>query len=113
MELSLHQHKDRLGITVEATRIDAQAALKFKDAVHTAAHGAKDWIILDLSKVDFVDSSGLGAIVSIKKHLGADRRIDLAALGPAVEKVFRLTRMDSVFHIYPTLDAALNDGGGH
>ncbi len=110
MELTLKSQNDRLGITVEANRIDAQAAIKFKDAVHNACNGAQDWVILDLSKVGFVDSSGLGAIVSIKKHLGKNRRIDLASLEPAVEKVFRLTRMDSVFRIYSSLDDAMSDG---
>lgn len=109
MDLTLLNQNDRLGITVEANRIDAQAALKFKDAVHTACNGAHSWVILDLSKVDFVEPSGLGAIVSIKKHLGKDRRIDLASLEPAVEKVFRLTRMDSVFRIYPSLAHAMAD----
>ena len=112
MELSLQPQSDRLGITVNAPRIDAQAAVKFKDAVHTACGNDHSWIILDLTNVDFVDSSGLGAIVSIKKHIGKGRRVDLASLGPAVEKVFRLTRMDSVFRIYPTLDDAMADDAG-
>ena len=42
-------------------------------------------VVLDLARVTFVDSSGLGAIISAMKHLGGDRRIQdaLAALGPA------------------------------
>jgi len=42
------------------------------------------------------------------KQMGRDRRFDLAGLTPAVDKVFRLTRMDTVFNLYPTLDAALD-----
>jgi anti-sigma B factor antagonist len=57
--------------------------------------------------VAFLDSSGLGAVVAVKKLMGPDRRLDLACLTPAVDKVFRLTRMDSVFTIHAALpDAA-------
>mgnify|MGYP000524033456 CR=1 FL=1 len=111
MDLSLSTETNGLSVTVNATRIDAQAALKFKDAIHDAltANDASR-IILNLTQVDFIDSSGLGAIVSIKKNIGAQRQIDLCALNPAVDKVFRLTRMDSIFKIHPDLDSALRVG---
>jgi anti-sigma B factor antagonist len=108
MDLSLSTETNGLSVTVNAARIDAQAALKFKDAIHDAltSHDASR-IILNLAQVNFIDPSGLGAIVSIKKHLRSNHRIDLCALNPAVDKVFRLTRMDSIFSIHPDLDSAL------
>ena len=111
MDLSLSTETNGLSVTVNANRIDAQAALKFKDAIHDAltSHDASR-IILNLTQVDFIDSSGLGAIVSIKKNMGSHRRIDLCTLNPAVDKVFRLTRMDSIFTIHPDLDSALRVG---
>ena len=66
-----------------------------------------DVVALDLSEVHFIDSSGLGAIVAAMKHMGNSRKLALAGLTPTVEKVFRLTRMDSVFSVFPTLDGAL------
>lgn len=99
-------------VTVNEPRIDAAVAIQFKDAMraHTADGPAR--VILDVSQVDFIDSSGLGAIVAAMKQLEAGRRLDLAGLTPAVDKVFRLTRMDSVFSLYPTLDAALMSEAG-
>ena len=64
------------------------------------AAGAPERVILDLSRVEFLDSSGLGAVIAVMKMLGPDRRLELAALGPAVERVVRLTRMDTVFTIH-------------
>ncbi len=52
-------------------RIDAAVAIQFKDAMRAATDGGPDRVILDLSGVDFIDSSGLGAIVAAMKHLGA------------------------------------------
>ena len=42
------------------------------------------------------------------KQLGKERKLDLAGLTPMVDKVFRLTRMDTVFNLYDTLQDALD-----
>jgi len=46
--------------------------------------------------------------VAIMKTLSPDHRLTLAGLTPAVEKVFRLTRMDTVFRIFMTIEEALD-----
>jgi len=93
-------------VTVNANRIDAAMAIQFKDDMRSETETGPGRIILDLSTVDFIDSSGLGSIVAAMKQLGPGRRLDLAGLTPTVEKVFRLTRMDTVFRLFPTLDEA-------
>ncbi|SMO68223.1 STAS domain-containing protein [Ruegeria faecimaris] len=95
-------------ITVQSNRIDAAMAIQFKENMRTETEGGAVRVVLDLSGVEFIDSSGLGAIVAAMKQLGAERRLDLAGLQPFVEKVFRLTRMDTVFKLYPTMDDALS-----
>ncbi len=95
-------------VTVQETRIDAAVALEFKEAVRRLTVDAPSEVILDLTTVTFIDSSGLGAIVATMKHLAPDRRLILAGLTPAVDKVFRLTRMDSVFKMFMTLEDALS-----
>ncbi len=93
-------------VTVNAERIDAAMAIQFKEDMRAETEGGHDRVILDLSSVEFIDSSGLGAIVAAMKQLGGGRQLDLAGLSPMVEKVFRLTRMDTVFKLYATLDEA-------
>lgn len=109
MQLSRTVRRETLVIRVEEARIDAAAALRFKDAMRAAMDGTTARVILDLSSVDFVDSSGLGAIVAAMKRLGPGRKLDLAGLAPDVDKVFRLTRMESVFDIYGSVDAAVDE----
>ena len=87
-------------IAVNETRIDAAVAIDFKEAVRTAAESPGNPVILDLSQVVFLDSSGLGAVVAVMKLLGVDRPLQLSGLTAPVAKVFRLTRMDSVFTIH-------------
>jgi anti-sigma B factor antagonist len=91
-------------ITVNAPRIDAAQAIAFKDAMRSMTAEGGDHVILDLGQVQFIDSSGLGAIVASLKQMGPGRRLDLACLTPDVAKVFRMTRMNSIFAIHATLE---------
>ena len=93
-------------LTVEAARIDAAGAVAFKDAFRERTAEGEGPVILDLGAVEFVDSSGLGAVVAAMKMLAPARRLDLADLRPAVDKLFRLTRMDQIFTILPQAPAS-------
>ena len=106
MELDSKKTGEAQVLTPLAARIDAASAIQFKDAVRAATVDGPPRVVLDLGNVQFVDSSGLGAIVSSMKHLGSGRKMDLAALNPDVDKVFRLTRMDTVFKIYADIETA-------
>lgn len=107
MELSSSKEPQLQIVTVQEQRIDAAVALDFKDGMRKATEGGSETVVLDLHHVCFIDSSGLGAIVAAMKHLAPDRKLVLAGLTPTVEKVFRLTRMDSVFSVFSTIDGAL------
>lgn len=103
MQFSIAQSGAALVIDVLETRLDAAVALAFKDAIRSATSNPGSPVILGLSNVEFMDSSGLGAIVGVMKLLGSERPLELAAPSASVMKVFRLTRMDTVFHIHDQL----------
>lgn len=107
MNLTSTTAGDKRVVTVQDRRIDAAVALSFKDRMRAETENGPDVVVLDLQNVDFVDSSGLGAIVASMKAMGKERTLALVGLTPTVEKVFRLTRMDKVFPLYPSLDDAL------
>lgn len=111
MDISASQTDAGLLVRVNEARIDASVAIEFKEAVRGAADGKSGPVILDLSKVTFLDSSGLGAVVAVMKLLGSDRPLHLAALTSPVAKVFRLTRMDSIFTIHQHLPSELKATG--
>ena len=72
--------------------------IKINELIET---GKKDFIF-NFSQCDFIDSTGLGALVSIyKKCAEKDGSVKLKSLKPDVEKLFKLTRMDKVFEIHP------------
>lgn len=111
MGLSSSTTGDTQVISVHCDRIDAAMAIQFKDDMRAETQTDAPRVVLDLTSVEFIDSSGLGAIVASMKQLGDGRRLDLAGLHPIVEKVFRLTRMDTVFRLFASLDDAIADTG--
>ncbi|WP_376876537.1 STAS domain-containing protein [Albirhodobacter sp. R86504] len=95
-----------LVVHVGEDRLDAAVAIHFKDQMREITAQPAPRVILELSQVAFLDSSGLGAIVAVMKAL-APRKLELAGLTPNVRKVFHLTRMDTVFTIHA---AAIGEG---
>lgn len=100
MQITCENRNGALIARVDEPRIDAAVAIQFKDRMREALVDPPARVILDLSAVGFLDSSGLGAVVAVMKLLGPDRRLELVGLTPTVERVFRLTRMDRVFLIH-------------
>lgn len=101
---------DALVVRVGEDRLDAAIALRFKDRMREVTIQPAARVILDMSQVTFLDSSGLGALVAVMKFLAPTRRLELVGLKPNVEKVLHLTRMDTVFRIHPDIESAVSGG---
>ncbi|MEM9247458.1 MAG: STAS domain-containing protein [Pseudomonadota bacterium] len=110
MDVTIETVGDLKVIQIDSERIDAASAIRFKDTMREATSGWMGRVVLDMHKVDFIDSSGLGAIVSCMKSLESKKRLELASLSPKVVKVFRLTRMDTVFTVHASLEDAKSLG---
>ncbi|HEV7218826.1 MAG: STAS domain-containing protein [Terriglobales bacterium] len=65
-------------------------------------------VILDLTEVPYVDSAGLGSLVSayISCHK-AGRQVVLTGINSRILRLFEITRVESLFLMFPTLDDAL------
>jgi anti-sigma B factor antagonist len=81
-------------------RLDASVAVDFKEKVAELIKSGNELIVLDLSEVNFMDSSGLGAIVSSLKTLGRKGELVISGIQETVMQLFKLTRMDRVFRIF-------------
>lgn len=101
--LIVNETESQLTVTVEEARIDAAIATRFKDRLREIVLRARKPVRLDMRRVDFMDSSGLGAMIAVRKALPESLPLVLDGLTPNVDRVFRLTRMDSVFDIRPAI----------
>lgn len=99
--LIVNEADAELVVTIQDARIDAAIATRFKDRLREIVLRGRKPVRLDMRRVDFMDSSGLGAMIAVRKALPESLPLVLEGLTPNVERVFRLTRMDSVFDIRP------------
>jgi len=112
MNLMAQETGGILVIQALGDRIDAAGAIQFKDRMRELTRAsAAPRVVLDMSRVAFLDSSGLGAVVAVLKLLAPDRKLELSGLTPTVQKVFRLTRMDSIFVIHDAVPDGLRQAG--
>ncbi|HWI41091.1 MAG TPA: STAS domain-containing protein [Verrucomicrobiae bacterium] len=103
MNLKIEQKNDILIIAVKEERLDAHNANDLKgELLHSFDEGKKN-ILVDLQDVRFIDSSGLGALVSgFKNAITHQGSLKLASLQPQVKSMFELTRLHRVFDIFPS-----------
>jgi len=94
-------------LTPVTRRLDASVALRFKEEVLSVIQQGEARLILDFSRVDFIDSSCLGALISLLKATSGKGTLALCALNGNIKNMFTLTRMDRVFTIYPERRDAL------
>lgn len=88
--------------------IDLYNAPEIKDIVNKLIEQKKYSIVINLKEVTYIDSSGIGALISslsnLKKYHGGLKIINVFA---SVKKVFELTKLTSFFEIYDSEDEAV------
>ena len=89
-------------VTVDGPRLDASRAEAFKADLKDLIDGGERRIVLDFGNVQFMDSSGLGAVVGALKYMGSGGTIEIAQPQATIMKVLKLTRMNKVFTIRDT-----------
>ncbi len=65
-------------------------------------------LVVDLSQVSYIDSSGLAVLIEGMQNVAAyGGKFSLAGLQEGVRPIFEIARLDQVFEIFPTVEAAL------
>ncbi len=88
-------------------RLEASSAKDIKEKVDLLSKENRVKLVIDMGGIDFIDSSGLGALVSSLRSvnkLGGD--IKIAALQDQVRAIFELTRLHRIFGIFDDSNAA-------
>lgn len=109
MEFKTSKNGQITHVKMVGKRLDASQVIAFKEGIQSISDAGADHILLDMEAVEFMDSSGLGALVAVLKYLGSDKKFAISGLSPMVEKVFQLTRMDQIFCIYKSAKDAVSD----
>ena len=87
--------------------VDVESAPALRTALGNILATDVPALIVDLSEVGFLDSTGLGALVAARSSVAeSDRRMAVVCESDRIIKLFRITGLDSVFEIYPSTEAA-------
>ncbi len=106
MDFSIDHHAGWSEVRPQGPRIDAATATALKGVFVDLANEQKLRVILDLSAIDFIDSSGLGALINVHKTVESRGRLVLSGITPKTLALLKLTRLDRVFRIAATPDEA-------
>ncbi|GAA2385879.1 STAS domain-containing protein [Dactylosporangium salmoneum] len=113
MELSLSTYDSGDHKVLEVGgEVDVYTAPRLREKlVELSEQGARH-VVVDLSRVEFLDSTGLGVLVGALKRLRAvNGSFGLVCSHERLLKIFRITALDRVFSLYDTVDAATAASG--
>jgi anti-sigma B factor antagonist len=90
--------------------VDLYSAPDLKEHTARVIDAGNKCVIIDLTRVTLVDSTGLGVLVSSLKRLRAARaELLLVVTDYDIERLFEMTGLDGMFRIYRSRDDALED----
>lgn len=107
MEVKSEQRDNAQVVIPQGKRLDAATSTSLKSTLVDFINDGAIRIVIDLTDVEFIDSSGLGAMISIFKTIGDEGEMALCGINQTVMSIFRLTRLDRIFQIYPTTEDAV------
>lgn len=107
MELSTDTVDGAVTVVAVTGDVDMSTAPQLEQRLTELADGGAHSLVVDLSGVEFLDSSALGVLVGVHKRLAADHgAIKLVCGHPRIERIFAITRLTEVLPIFETVAEA-------
>lgn len=112
IELGLElSERDGWVVLAVSGEVDVATAPRLREKLVGLVGEGRSRIVVDLEKVDFIDSTGLGVLVGALKRVRTnDGDLALVCTGPRILKVFEITGLTKVFAIHRTVDEAMVRG---
>src|SRR6202041_2518640 len=110
MDLTLNVYSDSPESTVVAVggEIDVYSAPKLREKLISLVESGSYHLIIDMEAVEFLDSTGLGALVGgLKRGRAHGGRVDLVCTQGRILRIFRITGLSRVFNIYDSVADAV------
>jgi anti-sigma B factor antagonist len=103
-----HHSKDGIEIVDVEGEIDVYTAPRLRELLIELVNSRFYQLVVNMEKVEFLDSTGLGVLVGGLKRVRAhDGSLDLVCTQERILKIFRITGLTKVFGIHDTVDDAI------
>lgn len=107
IETSL-RHQGDIPVLDVIGEIDIYTTPQFKEAVSEAIDQNKPAIVINMTKVTYMDSSGFGTLLSATKRLRPlDGALYLSGCNEAIQRMLQITRLNTIFGVYATEEEAV------
>ena len=104
-EESLDQQTHLIAVRGE---VHVSTAPEFSERLNDAIAGGKTGVVIDMTGVDFIDSTGLSVLLNALRRVTRQQgTLALAVSNPTVLRLFEITRLDSTFDILPDRETAI------
>lgn len=107
MQIEVEKNDTAIIITPAMQAIDASMAGEFKEFSHKLIRPEYSLYILDMKNLSFIDSTGLGSLISIQKNITEGQRFVLCNILETVFNIIKLTKLDTYFTIRPSVASAM------
>ena len=110
MQIDVTEPRDGVAVLTLDGRLNMVSAPQLKTAITESVEAGRTHLVVDLTAVSFMDSSGLGVLIAGLKRarqVGGDLRI--TGVTQQVATVLQLTNLDRVLHSYADVEEALGD----
>lgn len=107
------QPDERTSVVALEGELDLGRAPSLKWALVDSVDAGYKQLVVDLTRVRFMDSTALSVLVGVNRSLDVGARLAIVCVNTNVLKIFELSGMDGAFAIFPTLDEALAHVRGH
>ncbi|BCW99454.1 MAG: STAS domain-containing protein [Armatimonadota bacterium] len=110
MELGIHTEKrgDNIAVVSLSGEVDVYSSPRVRSAMLEQLDGGSKYLVMDLSKVDYLDSSGLGILVAgLKRSRENGGEVFLVNPKPRIQHVLEVTGLHNVFTILKSVDEAV------
>ena len=87
-------------------QLDAYSEKQFQTYVEDVLKANLSSVVIELSNIDFLDSSGLGALVQIAKQCNDSKRVFIVVGNSRVVQTIKLVRLEEFLHLAPDLNTA-------
>ncbi len=88
--------------------LDAYTSARFREVMVDAIESGGENVVVSMAEVQYIDSSGLGALVGgLKRSSERNGRVVIVCAQPQVRKVFEITGLEKVFPLYSTEEEAI------
>ena len=88
-------------------QLDAYSEKQFTTFINDILASNQSSVVIDLTNIDFIDSSGLGAMVQTAKNCNQSKRSFIVVGNPRVIQTIKLVRLEEYLHLAPDLNTAL------